>query len=137
MTARLHPLRWPLDMMVELREQGCCALPVRVVDIALDCCRLWAGFRMHARRGATMHITDFAPIGATILWSEAYYAELRFDAALHPAILDHLVRTFPPVDADEIADHIARMEALRRDLSDADPLARDRPDIVGCGLRRG
>jgi hypothetical protein len=111
------PLRYPIDMPVDLTERGSCALPVRLVDLSRDRCRLWAGFRMTEGRACSIGIAHFATIKGAILWSRSYYAEVRFDAALHPAILAHLVARHPPCVASDIAAHIARLEAIA-DASD-------------------
>lgn len=98
MTGERQPLRRPLTMTAQLREQGSCLLPVTVLDLALDRCRLWAGFRLHHGRAVTLTISQFAEIKSTVLWSSDGYAELHFDRPLHPAILDHLVARHPSPD---------------------------------------
>lgn len=108
MTRERQPLRRPLAMTAELRERGSCLLPVTVLDLSLDRCRLWAGFRLRPGHGATLAISQFAEIGASILWSSDGYAELTFDRALHPAILDHLVARHPSPDAGQ-GQHAANL----------------------------
>ena len=114
MTADRQPLRRPLTMVAELRERGSCSLPVTVLDLALDRCRLWAGFRLQPGREATLAINQFAAIKATILWSNGGYAELHLDRALHPAILDHLVMRHPPDENTPGATSTTLLDQLGR-----------------------
>lgn len=92
------PWRWPVDLPATVQEHRSCAFDIRVLDISLSGCRLWAGFRLKPGRRARLKIDGFAPFDATIIWSEDWYAALRFDHPLHLAVLRHFVSRYPAAD---------------------------------------
>ena len=87
--------RWPVDLPAKVQEHRSCAFDVRIVDLSLTGCRLWAGFRLKPGRAAKIAVEGFAPFDATIMWSENWYAALRFRHPLHSAVLHHLVAGHP------------------------------------------
>jgi len=90
------PWRWPVDLPARIQEQRSCAFDIRVLDLSLTGCRLWAGFRLRPLARAKLIVDGFAPFGATIMWSEHWFAALRFDQPLHLSVLRHLVACHPP-----------------------------------------
>lgn len=92
------PWRWPVELAATVQEHRGCAFEIRVLDISLSGCRLWAGFRLKPGRRAKLTIDGFAPLDATIIWSENWFAALRFDHFLHPSVLRHIVDRYPPGD---------------------------------------
>ena len=110
--AERQVLRWPVTMPADIRERGSCLLPVTLVDLAVDRCRLWAGFRVRPGNAATLAVKGLAPLKTTILWSAEWYAELVFHAPLHWSVLDHLRGVYPATGADEAAGLAETLDRL-------------------------
>lgn len=100
--AKGAPWRWPVDLPATVQEHRSCAFDVRIVDLSLTGCRLWAGFRLKPGRQARIAVEAFAPFDATIIWSEHWYAGLRFRHPLHLAVLHHLVAGHPVPSIDTL-----------------------------------
>ena len=106
------PLRYPVTMPADIQERGSCPLPITIVDLSVDRCRLWGGFRLKPGHDATLRIDGFAQVKTTIIWCADLYAELVFATALHWSILNHLVARHP-VAADQPTDAItAQLDRL-------------------------
>ncbi|HET9511022.1 MAG TPA: PilZ domain-containing protein [Sphingomonas sp.] len=89
-TVAWEPVRWPVKIAAELFEAGTCWLPVTVLDLSADGCRMHTGFRVRPGRSARLRVPGLAAIAATIEWSEDWHAGLRFAQAIHPSVLYHL-----------------------------------------------
>ena len=79
-----------------LREQGVCALPVRVVDISLTGCRVATGYRTRIGAWVRLSIGSFMPFKATIVASDLDHAKLQFDQPLYPSVMRHIVAMGSP-----------------------------------------
>ena len=90
------PWRWPVDMSAIVQEQGSCAFAIKVVDLSLTGCRLWAGFRMVPARPVRITMDGFAPFRGRVVWAENWYAAIQFDQLIHSSVLTHLVSRYPP-----------------------------------------
>jgi hypothetical protein len=89
-------LRWTVSLDAEVCEPLSCFLPLRIIDLSLSGCRVWAGYRLTTGRAVRIAIPGLAPIRATTIHAEQGYASFHFDTPLHPAILRHLVDGNPP-----------------------------------------
>ncbi len=89
------PWRWPVDLAATVQEHRSCAFDIRVLDISVSGCRIWAGFRLKPGGRAKLTIEGFAPFEATVVWSENWFAALRFAHPLHLSVLRHLVMQYP------------------------------------------
>jgi len=92
-----EPVRWPVKILAELQEAGSCWLPVTVLDLSADGCRMHTGFHVRPDRTARLRIPGFAAIAATIDWSEDWHAGLRFDQPIHPSVIHHLAAHYRAV----------------------------------------
>jgi hypothetical protein len=90
------PWRWPVDMPAVVQEHLSCAFDIKVVDISLVGCRIWAGFRLTPGRPARITMDGFAPFRGHVVWAEDWYAGLEFDRLIHTSVLTHLVARHPP-----------------------------------------
>lgn len=117
------PWRWPVDLPATLAEHRGCAFDVRIIDLSLTGCRLWAGFRLTPGRPARITVEAFAPFDATIVWSENWYAALRFRHPLHPAVLRHLVTGHPAAEGEEPAGREdIQLRGVSLNMRPCDPL---------------
>lgn len=89
------PGRRPVAMAAFVQERGSCAFAIRVTDLSVSGCHLWAGFRLTPGRPARLHVAGFAPFRGTIAWAKDWQAGMHFDRMLHPAVLAHLVARHP------------------------------------------
>lgn len=83
-------------MTATVQEQGCCAFTIKVVDLSMTGCRIWAGFRLIPGRRARIVIDSFAPLRGQVAWAENWYAAIRFDRLIHISVLTHLISRHPP-----------------------------------------
>lgn len=90
--------RWAVRVQFDvaeakLRQAGSRGIMVRIRDLSSS------GFRAEwphaARPGQTFWLTlpGLSPIRATAVWSRSFEVGCRFEAALHPAVLDMLLKT--------------------------------------------
>lgn len=90
------PWRWPVDMAATVQEQGSCPFAIKVVDLSLTGCRIWAGFRLTPGRPARITMDGFAPLRGRVVWAEDWYAAIAFDRLIHTSVLTHLISRHPP-----------------------------------------
>ncbi|WP_294293475.1 PilZ domain-containing protein [uncultured Sphingomonas sp.] len=93
-TSTWEPVRWPVEIAAELHEAGSCWLPVKVLDLSADGCRMHTGFHVRPGRTARLRIPGFAAFAATIEWDEDWHAGLRFDQPIHPSVIYHLAARY-------------------------------------------
>lgn len=86
-----RPIRWPADVAAEVREPRSCPLPVRIVELSISGCRVWAGFRLRTGGPAIVQVAGLAALAGRIVWARDWQASIAFDAPLHPAVVRHIV----------------------------------------------
>ena len=84
-------LRWPVNIDVTLQEHRSCPLEVKLLDISTSGARLWAGYRVRLGDRAILRIPALQPIKGELVWSREWQAAIRFDTALHLAVVRHIV----------------------------------------------
>ncbi len=119
----LRQPRWfALQLQASLREPGGARVPVRVIDIAAEGCRIEQLCAHALPPFVWLYPATIDAQYARVIWNREHFAEIRFDTPLHDAVLNNL-----------LAGHQSPVE---RDIPDLRNIARRVRDLADRSSRR-
>ncbi len=76
--------------------------PVAIVDLSVGGFNIDLGERSVSNGpGFSVKVPGLETLGAELRWADTSNAGFKFERPLHPAVLDHVVRSNPPDAVDE------------------------------------
>lgn len=87
--------RWPVSLPCLLRWTNGLKLEAQVIDITSTGCRVAISGPPPRPGYLLLSFGNFNSFDAEIMWGKDGEAGMAFRPALHPAVLDHIVRSHP------------------------------------------
>ncbi|WP_336973517.1 PilZ domain-containing protein [Sphingobium aromaticiconvertens] len=84
--------RWSVAIGVKVRRSGETWFASRISDLSVTGFRLQSFVSLSVGSDLWVMLPGFEGRRAHVLWTQAHEAGCAFEAPLHPAILDHVVR---------------------------------------------
>lgn len=84
--------RVTVEMGAGLRQRGASGVSVQITDLSVDGFRAATHLELQVGTDVWLRLPSLEPIHARVMWSEGYHVGCAFERALHPAVLDMLVR---------------------------------------------
>lgn len=85
-------LRIPVS--ASLRGVAVDRMPATITDISCDGCQVRFASYLAPNTYVVLTIPSFAPLGATVVWTDGDAIGLQFAEPLHAAIVDHIARVY-------------------------------------------
>ncbi|MBX9860721.1 MAG: PilZ domain-containing protein [Sphingomonas sp.] len=76
-------------MVASIRERSATAHNAVINDLSLHGCQV-SNIFLRAGKPVWVRFGNLAPIEATVMWARGDQSGIRFNQALHPAVLDHV-----------------------------------------------
>jgi hypothetical protein len=80
-------------LKADVRRGGTVRVHATVTDLSVTGFRLESDERLPLGAAIWVRIGQLAPLEAKVVWRDGYLAGCAFNTALHPSVLDHIVRT--------------------------------------------
>lgn len=86
--------RIDVDMAAVLRETGTTKYNIRLLDLSVTGFRFKSAYELHPGKRVWLNLPKLEGRLASVMWRTGYTYGCAYDQPLHPAVFDHIVRTY-------------------------------------------
>lgn len=84
--------RIPIDLGAGLRQRGATGVSVRILDLSTHGFRAATHLELMEGMDVWLRLPGLEPLHAKVAWSEGHFVGCAFERALHPAVVDMIIR---------------------------------------------